>query len=88
MRFLEAGELIDSKVGGVWCLILPTRRFLNKDLNAGDELPGLVVLVVFVLFVLFGMFIGAVEAEEMEWDDAEVVNWLDCCCRVSNCCCI
>jgi hypothetical protein len=68
--------------------MLPTRRFLNKDLNAGDELPELVVLVGLELAVLLGMFMGAVEAEEMEWDEAEVVNWLDCCCRDSNCCCI
>ena len=88
MRFFDAGELMESSIGGVWCLMLPTRRFLNKDLNAGDELPELVVLVGLELAVLLGMFMGAVEAEEMEWDEAEVVNWLDCCCRDSNCCCI
>jgi hypothetical protein len=67
-----------------WVLKLPTRKFLNSDLKAGDELPaacgawdvagaGGVVLV--VLVVVF---------DDIEFVEEEFAR--DC--KFSNCCCI
>lgn len=67
------------------CFKLP-RKFLNMDLNAGEE------------FVhpaedgfawLLGCLVGVVVFVELEtqWKEADEVSWLCCCCcRVSNCC--
>ena len=72
LRCFDAGELSKSLLvfitGGVWCLMLPTRKFLSKDLNAGDELPELLgtALLLALLAVFVGMGIGGVDDEEIE----------------------
>ena len=87
--------------GEVWCLKLPTLKFLKRDLNAGDELPGgapaddawLAVWLFDGKGILTGGVVVAVvnddDAAIIECEEKEFVIWfglLDCCCKFSNCC--
>ncbi len=87
--------------GEVWCLKLPTLKFLKRDLNAGDELPGCTpaddAWLAVWLFDGKGILTGGVvvvvvnddDAAMIECEEKEFVIWfelLDCCCKFSNCC--
>lgn len=92
--FVTAADAADV---GDWCFKLPTRKFRNSDLNAGDELPELDMLDVVITFwaddttdwldVDVGIPVGVWSVEAAAVFCCCICSAsCFCCCNSSNCC--